>query len=202
MSMPQWVDRIGEFDVQHREIKRPGNKPYYINSHTMIGVLHTTEGDTVDGAWTTLNASHSAPHFIAGEGRIIQCRPLTAQGSALKNTAPWYANTQASIQIEIVGRSRQKLWLPSDSSLLPTIAIMKWASADPVNIPLRRPSDTWLDDGSDCPLPWATASNHRRQAKNIWPSQKGWYMHMEVPGNDHWDCGAMRLREMLAMAGQ
>jgi hypothetical protein len=200
MSMTQWIDRIGDFPVEHREIKRPGNKPYYINSHTMIGVLHTTEGDTVNGAWTTLNASHSAPHFIAGEGRIVQCRPLTAQGAALKNTSPWYANAQASIQIEIVGRSRQTLWLPPESSLLPTVAIMRWATGDPLNIPLQRPSDDWLDDCSDCPLPWATPDNQRRRAKNTWPIRKGWYMHMEVPGNDHWDCGAMRLGEMLQMA--
>jgi hypothetical protein len=27
-------------------------------------------------------------------------------------------------------------------------------------------------------------------------------MHMEVPVNDHWDCGALRFREMLQMAAQ
>jgi hypothetical protein len=77
---------------------------------------------------------------------------------------------------------------------------MRWAVGDPLNIPLRRPMDDWLDDCTDVALPWAVSGNARRKAQNIWPKVTGWYMHMEVPVNNHWDCGALRLREMLEMA--
>jgi hypothetical protein len=97
---------------------------------------------------------------------------------------------------------KQSLWLPPNSSLSPVVAIMRWAVGDPLNIPLTRPVKTWLDDCSDVKLPWAVSNNARRIAKSIWPKVPGWYMHMEVPVNNHWDCGALRWREMLQMANQ
>jgi hypothetical protein len=195
-----WIDTIGHFQVERKEIPRPGNRSYFNNSHTRIGVLHTTESGSVQSAFQTLNQKHSAPHFIAGENRILQCRPVTKQAAALLSTSQYNPNTDAALQIEMVGFSKQSLWLPPESSLAPVVAIMRWAAGDPLNIPLKRPVDTWLDDCTDVKLPWAVSSNARRQAKQIWPKVTGWYMHMEVPVNNHWDCGALRLREMLAMA--
>ena len=194
------INKIGPFDVERAEIPRPNNRPYFNNSHTRIGVLHTTEGGTVKSAFRTLSEKHSAPHFITGENRILQCRPVTKQAAALLSTNQYNPNTDAALQIEMVGFSKQTLWLPPASSLDPTVAVMRWATGDPLNIPLKRPVDAWLDDCTDVKLPWAVSSNARRQAKDIWPKVTGWYMHMEVPVNNHWDCGALRLREMLAMA--
>lgn len=202
LNIDGWVERIGDFVVERAEIKRPGNRPYFNNSHTRIGVLHTTEGNDVKGAFATLSANHSAPHFIAGDHRILQCRPITKQAAALRSTKQYNPNTDAALQIEMVGRSKQSLWLPPDTSLAPVVAIMRWATGDPLDIPLTRPVDSWLDDCTDVKLPWAVTSNARRTIKNIWPKVAGWYMHMEVPVNNHWDCGALRLREMLQMAGQ
>jgi hypothetical protein len=164
--------------------------------------LHTTESDTVRSAFNTLKANHSAPHFIAGENRILQCRPINKQGAALLSTKQYNPNTDAALQIEMVGFSKQKLWMPVSSSLDPVVALMRWAKGDPLNIPTKRPVDAWVDDCGDVPLPWAVSNNKRRKASNIWPKAQGWYMHMEVPVNNHWDCGALRLREMLAMADQ
>lgn len=197
-----WVDRIGNFNVERKEIPRRNNAAYFNNSHTMIGVLHTTESDGIQGAFATLLEKHSAPHFITGEGRIMQCRPITKQGAALKPVPGGYnPNTDAALQIEMVGRSKQTLWVPAAGSREPTVAVMRWAAGNPLNIPLQRPSDAWLDDCSDIPLPWAVSTNARRRAHNVWPSIKGWYMHLEVPVNDHWDCGALRIRDMLRDAG-
>jgi hypothetical protein len=202
LSSDGWVERIGDFAVERKEIPRPGNAPYFNNSHTMIGVLHTTESDKVKSAFDTLFAKHSAPHFIAGEGRILQCRPVTKQAAALKSSHTYNPNTDAALQIEMVGRSKTTVWTPVEDSREPVVAIMRWASTDPLTIPLQRPIDAWLDDCTDVKLPWAVSTNARRGAKDVWPKAKGWYMHMEVPVNDHWDCGALRLRDMLASAAQ
>lgn len=191
-----WVSRIGDFVVERKEIRRPGNKPYFNNSHTMVGVLHTTEGTTVDGAFSTLAANHSAPHFIIGQNRIVQCRPVTVQGAALKGSA----NTHAALQIELVAHSKDTPWMPVEGSLRPLIVTLRWAAGDPLDIPLQRPVEGWLDDCSDVKKPWAVTTNRRRLANDVWPKAKGWYMHMEVPGNDHWDCGALRFREILQQA--
>jgi hypothetical protein len=195
-----WIDRIGNFTVERKEIPRPGNAPYFNSSHTMIGVLHTTESNDVNGAFNTLLAKHSAPHFIAGEGRILQCRPINKQAAALKSSSTYNPNSDAAVQIEMVGKSKQTLWTPDAGSRETVVAIMRWAATDPLDIPLQRPVPEWLDDCSDVPLPWAVSTNARRRAKDVWPKMKGWYMHMEVPVNDHWDCGALRFHDMLASA--
>ena len=73
----KWVDQIHihTFEVEHQEIPRSERKPYYLNSSTLIGVLHTTEGTTVESAWNTLSRKSIAPHFIAGQQRIVQSVP-------------------------------------------------------------------------------------------------------------------------------
>ncbi|MDQ2974832.1 MAG: hypothetical protein M3R69_05390, partial [Acidobacteriota bacterium] len=72
----------------------------------------------------------------------------------------------------------------------------------------------WRDDNSDMPLPWASGptKNHPNNKMNVrriraatgdFPKLKGWWMHVEVPGQPemwHHDCGALRRRDMLRMA--
>ncbi|MEO7323745.1 MAG: hypothetical protein ABIW82_02855 [Dokdonella sp.] len=197
-----WVDRIGTYDVVRREIPRPEGKPYYLNSSTLIGVLHTTEGNTVASAWSTLNASSSAPHFILGQNSIVQCRPLNVQGAGLRSNNANVANVHAQIQLELVGSSRTSLWMPVAGTLAPTIAVLAYCNKY-LGIPLTVPNN-WPDDVSDMPLPWAIRNRRRRQAETgLWPIEKGWWMHLEVPYQSptwHWDCGALRRTELLAQA--
>lgn len=199
---PTWLDRIHTFAVERAEIPRPGGKPYHASARTLIGVLHTTEGTTVEGALDALRARSVAPHFIAGRNRILQCRPLPAQGSTLRPGPENTCNAQAQIQIEMVARSREKPWLPTRSTLEPTVAIIAYC-AKYLAIPLRVPNG-WPDDCADMPKPWAGNNARRlRAAKGSWPREKGWWMHLEVPHQAptwHWDCGALRRTALLAMA--
>jgi hypothetical protein len=194
----EFVEEIGDFEVERKLIPRPGGSPFLPMAHPMIGVLHTTEGGTIGGAFNALNSSHSAPHFIVGENRIMQCRPMTAQGAALKTPNGQFPNKFAAVQIEMVGFSKETPWLPPASALNPLLAVLRWAAKSPIDVPLRRPSEGWLDNCSDVPKPWAVTGNKRRQS-GIWGREKGWYMHMEVPGNDHWDCGAIKWKEIFDM---
>lgn len=193
---PGILDKIFDFTVEQREIPRPGGKKFFFNSHTQIGVLHTTENGSIEGSFNSLKAQFSAPHFIAGEGRIIQCRPITAQGSALHGDGPCFANAQAAIQIEMVGFTGGSpgsldLWIPKDETLRPTAAIMAFCAGNGIDIPLQVPNENWKDDASDMPLPWAfgppnkpsSTINSRRKAgaAGDFPKLKGWWMHVEVP---------------------
>lgn len=208
-----WPAKIFDYEVERREIPRKGGKPYYAIAHSQIGVLHTTEGNTVNAAWNTLSAHNSAPHFIVGDNRIIQCRPLSKQAAALHGNPPFNANTNAAIQIEMVGftggnanfaKHAYDPWIPADEVLKPTVAILAWVASNGVDIPLQVPSPEWTDDGMDCPKPWAVNNRRRLQAAHgLWPSAKGWWMHMEVPGQGptwHYDCGALKRTVMLQMA--
>jgi hypothetical protein len=221
--MPQdWLERIFDFPVERREIFRENRRPYFVNTHTQIGVLHTTEAPTIERSWQALNGHHSAPHFLVGEGRIVQCRPLTVQGSALRGGAPCHANAQAAVQIEMVGytgggsdsRTTERAWIPGDEVLLPTVAVMAYCAGNEIDIPLQVPNEAWLDDCSDMPLPWAAGPTPRRPnarmnarrtaaAAGGFPRWKGWWMHVEVPCQGptwHHDCGRLRRTEMLSMA--
>jgi len=49
------------------------------------------------------------------------------------------------------------------------------------------------------PTPWATYSFRRRKDGN-WGRVSGWYGHVEVPENAHWDPGALRWSVLLENA--
>src|ERR1043166_89435 len=98
----KWVDQIGDFTVEQKEIPRSHGRPYFLNATTLIGVLHTTEGSGIDSAWSTLNKNVDPPHFITGQNRIIQCRPLNVQAASLRPGNGNTANVHAQIQIEMV----------------------------------------------------------------------------------------------------
>ncbi|HEY6120781.1 MAG TPA: N-acetylmuramoyl-L-alanine amidase [Pyrinomonadaceae bacterium] len=197
MGSEEWLDQIFDFTVERQEILRRAGKSYYPMEQTGIGVLHTTEGPTIEGAFATLHHDFSAPHFIAGENRIIQCRPIGVQAAALH--AP--ANNRAYVQIEMVGFCSTDPWIPEDSTLQPTVAIMAYAARH-WGIPLRAPND-WVDDLSDCPR--LATNNPRRMlaAEGLWDTEQGWWFHLETPHQAptwHHDPGALRRTELLAMA--
>ncbi len=218
----EFPDEIFGVRVEKRLIPRPGGGKFFFNSHTQIGVLHTTENPSVDESFTKLNSDHSAPHFIVGEGRIVQCRSLAHQAAALKGNAPCFANAQASIQIEMAtftgggtsDKTTENLWIPKDDVLLPTVAIMAFCADNGIDIPLQVPTEDWKDDAADMPLPWAGGPTSKRPnakmnarriraAQGDFPRLKGWWMHVEIPCQAekwHHDCGRLRRREMLAMA--
>jgi len=214
MPPPEHISNVFGFAVEQREIPRPGGGAFRsLTPDTQIGVLHTTESPTLSKSFETLRQKFSPPHFIVGEGRILQCRPLTKQAAALVGDAPCLANAQAAIQIEMVGftgggkdaSTTTNLWIPPDDVLLPTVAIMAFCAGNGIGIPLRVPKEEWKDDASDMPLPWATGRNTRRvaAAAGDFPRLKGWWMHVEIPCQGptfHHDCGRLRRREMLRMA--
>ena len=219
----EFPNKIFGFRVEKRVIPRPGGGKFFFNSHTQIGVLHTTENPSIETSFKTLNQNHSAPHFLVGEGRIIQCRSLAHQSAALRGDPPCAANTNAAVQIEMAAftgggngdaQSTTNVWIPKDDVLLPTVAIMAFCFGNGIDIPLQVPTEDWKDDNSDMPLPWAggpTPQNPRRKpnvrriraAGGDFPRLKGWWMHVEIPCQGptwHHDCGALRRRDMLRMA--
>lgn len=213
---PLWIDDQTLFGikVEKHESPRSGGKPYYPMDQTGIGVCHTTEGSSVAGALAMLSQNFDASHFVVGEDRIIQCRPLGVQAAALHSPQ----NQFAELQIECVGFSQQHLWLfdewdkhtyqvgtkqvpipiPKGSTLKPLAALMAWAVQNR-NIPLVRPSADWQEDMSDVkPFP---SSNNSRRTSGVWPNIKGFYGHLEVANqqpSNHWDPGSLRYIDLFA----
>lgn len=197
MSEP-WLTSVGGVRVER--ITVPHALVAVDTSRPPSGVGHTTEG-----GWTSsLNVfkQHYAPHFMLGRDetgriRIAQFVPLGYEAASLENPPGGVeTNRWARCQFELVGVSSLQPWLPGPdvSHLLAAfLAVIRDHSL--TQIPLRRPFPDALPPG----VTWATPSNPRRQSGK-WGIEAGWYNHMEVPENDHWDMGAFQWNEMFKQA--
>lgn len=199
--MDEWINGlVFGHSVEKRELPRSKGRPYYPNIGDLNVVLHTTEGSSVAGALSALATNNAASHFLVGEGRILQLRPLAAQAGSLRLNPPHNPNN-GCIQIEAVGFSQTHLWLPDDDTLQPLVALAAWLQRN-LGIPFQRPAG-FLDDMSDCPLPWAANNARRQRLAIIWPWTRGWLGHIDVPWQQpsyHWDPGHLNWTKLFEMA--
>jgi hypothetical protein len=161
------------------------------------GVLHTTEG-SFEGAYNEFRTKY-APHFLigrdkAGKVRIVQFVSLGNYASALENHSGGVeTNTIAVAQIELVGYSKQAPW-QADAGVSDALASLLAELHTVCGIPLTRPFSDAMPPG-----PWAVESFSRRHAGK-WGRVAGWYGHIEIPENSHWDPGAYKWTALLAAA--
>ena len=137
--------------------------------------LHTTE---TSGYVTTLEFPSN---FQCGGGVIGQHIKLGLSGDAV------FTEDDVLMQIEMVGRSQLARWLPQESTLGPTVALVAWLHrTGRIRTGLKRPNPNWpvvLDRG-----PQASVDYYRRK-DGTW-RDAGVYGHVEIPTNDHWDPGS------------
>lgn len=198
--MPDWITQVGppgqtfpvkRVDVPHTTVRCDMSKP-------PAGVGHTTEGGW-SGSMSVFQ-QHYAPNFMIGRDdqgdvRIVQFVPIGYMAAALANPAGGgETNAWARVQFELVGQSSLRPWLPG-SDVVKALAAFFWSMEQLVGIPLSRPFPDTLDNRT-----WATPSNPRRQS-GLWGRTPGWFNHLEVPENDHWDMGAFQWREVFKEAG-
>ncbi len=186
-----WLVRAIKYHVEHVAVP-------YLTSHVdrskpPAGVMHTTEG-SFDSALKEFKTKF-APHFLVGKGRIIQFCPLGKAAHALEHhKGTVETNLWARVQIEVAAKSKLALWQP-DNETFDTLASLLAMVSDAANIPLRR---LWPDVLAK-KVVWATASNPRRR-QNVWGKEAGWFGHIEVPGNSHWDPGSLNYTALFTRA--
>lgn len=201
----KWTQRVGSYEVQERESRRPGGQAYIPLGDAYQVVLHTTEGTSVDGAWNTLNSNGSAPHFLVGEGRIVQMRPLDVQAATLRDNAsdPGHPN-EGRIQIEAVFRVgdiglRPHRMVPGTFG--PLVHLARYLK-DELGIPLARPGG-WPDDlRQDDPGGVWAGNNSRRKSRRA-DGFRGWVGHIEIPDQSptwHWDPGSFEYAALFEAA--
>jgi hypothetical protein len=156
------------------------------------GVLHTIEGSLESGLGVF--RQHYAPHFALERSRIVQLVPLGTMGAALENRPGGVeTNSITRVQIEIGGHSSVQPW-ECDRQTEEALADLLATLVQAAEIPLERPFPDEMP-----PLPWATTSFERRKA-GTWGRVPGWYGHVEVPENEHWDPGAFRWSKLIERA--
>ena len=175
MTVRPYLDKVGRFAVEQIPCPHESMAVYLNTPRT--GVVHTTEG-----GWTGSLAvfkTHFAPHFLVGPGRIAQLVQVGTIGAALV-THNWLA----LVQIEMIGYSKETLWVPDEETLEAVASLMAVCEAE-YGIPLTHP---WPDGVYGM----ARATDpHRNHGE--FGTVAGWFGHGDVPAPDsHWDPGELK----------
>lgn len=186
-----WLATACGIRVDHNPCPRPGGR--VDTTKAPAGVLHTVEGSFEGGM--SVFRQHFAPNFLVGAGRISQLVPLGYMAAALEHTASPPTNEWARVQIEVAGHSQETPYR-FDARTEETLAHLLAALAILGVAPLSRPFPDILP-----PPPWATPYFVRRNA-GLWGRAAGWFGHIEVPENSHWDPGAYEWTHLLERAKQ
>jgi hypothetical protein len=185
-----WLDRAGPYRIEKIPCPHP-NDDVDLGAPP-AGILHTTEG-----GWASalqVFREHYAPHFLVGLGRIAQLIPLGKMAAAVEHPSGFpETNRVCRAQIEVVGYSKTTLY-QFDTRTLDALAELLATLKGAAGIPLLHPFPDAMP-----PLPWATRNFSRRHSGK-WGRVAGWYGHVEIPGNSHWDPGQYRWTELLRIA--
>jgi hypothetical protein len=170
-------------------IKSPVNGPKFLPM-PWRGVLHTTEGGTLEGAVSSFRTTNFWPHFTIEPKtlRIVQHLPLTIGARALSDKVT-PSNAAHCIQIEIVGNAAETpTWAPEQLAFIRDV--MRQIE-NLVPIP-RQSGRTFLDSEGVNKTPG------NRMSVNEWKVFSGWCGHQHVPGESHWDPGAIDIDTLLS----
>ena len=170
-------------------IKSPVNGPKFLPL-PWRGVLHTTEGNTLDDAVASFRDTNFWPHFTIEPNtlRVDQHLPLTIGARSLSDRAT-PENAAHCIQIEIVGRAAETpSWAPEQLAFIRDVTRR---IEDLVPIP-RQSGRRFLD------LAGVNGNPGNRMSVDDWKAFSGWCGHQHVPGETHWDPGAIDIDAILS----
>ncbi len=186
-----WLTKtVGGRTIEHIPCPNPGG--VVDETAPATGVIHTVEGSLDSGLGVF--RQHFAPHFVLDGERIIQLVPLGTMAAALENRPGGVeTNSITRAQIEVAGHSSEDPW-ECDESTGEALADLMATLADAAEIPLERPFEDKMPA-----KPWATTNFVRRSAGK-WGHVAGWYGHVEVPENEHWDPGAFEWSKTIVRA--
>jgi hypothetical protein len=156
-------------------------------------VWHTTESGAGDAAFKAVGKYLSdeafEPHFLYDPttDRLGQYGPLNQSARALQNDGSTRTNRTgaACIQIEVLGRAASPFtatWKPGPNFKALMRAIRSWGIPDVFPEHLAK-------NANDCV-----------RSRDVWLSTPGHYGHCNVPGNSHWDPGAISPAVLFAAA--
>jgi hypothetical protein len=156
-------------------------------------VWHTTESGAGNTAFTNVGAyltsAASEPHILYDPttDRLGQYGPLNQSARALRNAGTVRTNRtgKVCIQIEVLAKAGTAFtgyWKPGKNFRALLRAIRSWGVPD--DWPAGRLAQSYSDDSP--------------RSLSIWQTRGGHYGHSNIPGNDHWDPGAIDRTALLA----
>jgi LysM repeat protein len=188
-------------------LPRGASGPAYITGVTKfgdqsIGGVMDTPGNPPRATWHTTESPAGASYFtsiaaylirVGAEPQVIydpvsdklgQFGPLTQSGRALRNDGSRRTNREGkvNIQVEVLGKAAApwtKGFDPADKPNFRKLIAAMRAHGIPDVWPAGKPPAT------------AAAAAKGSRSRTTWQTKGGHYAHAQVPGNDHWDPGAI-----------
>jgi Hemopexin len=154
------------------------------------GVLHTTEGPTIAGALQTFRDTNFWPTLTIEPNtfRVVQHYSLNTGARALSDHAT-AENAAHCVQIEIVGFAAQTpSWAPEQLAFIRDVVREIEAL-----VPIQHASGREFLDAAG-----VTANPRNRMSVDEWKRFAGWCGHQHVPGESHWDPGAIDIAAILS----
>lgn len=160
----------------------PGNPPRF--------VWHTTESPAGASYFTSVAAYlirvASEPQVIydPDSDKIGQFGPLTSSARALQNDGSRRTNREGKVcvQVEVLGKAASPWTKGFDPAKKPNFQKLL-AAGRAHGVP-----DVWP---AGRPLGTATAVAKATRDRSVWQGKGGHFSHGQVPGNSHWDPGAI-----------
>jgi LysM repeat protein len=178
---------MGEIWIKEAERLGDGSIGGAMDSPSAPGrvVWHTTESGHGDASFKNVGSYliniGAEPHILYDPttDRLGQYGPLNQSARALKNDGATRTNRtgRVCIQIEVLARASAPFtgyWKPGPNFKALMRAIRSWGVPD--TFPMGTP---------------AAKSSACKRSRTTWATKGGHYGHCNVPGNDHWDPGAI-----------
>lgn len=157
-------------------------------------VVHTTEGDTIEGAMASYRANGTPPQLTVDPARRRRAQhlDLTRAAYALANLSGGVeTNRIPCVQIEVVGYAGRAHLMPADQLLWLGTEVFR-----PVfeRLPIQpvHPKFVGTESGTI-----ATTSARQRFSYDAWYKFNGVCGHQHVPENHHWDPGRLDVDTIL-----
>jgi len=179
---PAYIDGVVRFGDQSigGAMDTPGNPPRI--------TWHTTESPAGKSYFYSVAAYLIR---VGAEPQVIydpvsdllgQFGPLTQSGRALRNDGSRRTNREGkvNIQVEVLGRAKEPWTKGFDPAKKPNYRKLI-AAGRAHGVP-----DVW-----PAGKPAASPSVSKKRDRTVWQTKGGHYGHCDVPGNDHWDPGAI-----------
>jgi LysM repeat protein len=192
-------------DPTNTDIPRGASGPAYIDGAVRfgdqsIGGAMDTPGNPPRVTWHSTESPAGRSYFysiaaylirVGAEPQVIydpesdllgQFGPLTQSGRALRNDGSRRTNREGkvNIQVEVLARARSPWTKGFDPSKKPNFRKLI-AAGRAHGVP-----DVW-----PAGKPPATAAAATKRDRTVWQTKGGHFAHGQVPGNNHWDPGAI-----------
>jgi len=181
-----WVKKIGEFPVERIEgVHRTGSSVDL--SKPPVCVLHTTQG-TWANSIAVYRKKLTAPTFQVAAHRIGQCVPLGEAAAALESkhggveTNLW-TRAQIEVVFSVTDPPHRGRWMLDEGTLATLVAVMRKLHED-CDIPFERAFEFEETLAGTLASP-----DYERRHVGKWGHVPGYWGHVEVPENAHWDPG-------------